>query len=78
MIENQRYLKTIGQNWRAFEILNLGKYQRQHYINDGILERDQNKKILKENKNIAFQKLILDAYQAEKVDGFKTLHGKKR
>ena len=78
MIENQRYLKTIGQNWRAFEILNLGKYQRQHYINDGMLERDQNKKILKENKNIAFQKLILDAYQAEKVDGFKTLHGKKK
>ena len=28
----QRELKTKGQDYRAFEILNLGKYERQHYI----------------------------------------------
>ena len=32
MIEVQRELKNNQKHWRAFEILNLGKYQRQHYI----------------------------------------------
>jgi len=32
MIGVQRQLKAKGQNYRAFEILNLGKYERQHYI----------------------------------------------
>ena len=35
MIGIQRELKKSEMNWRAFEILNLGKYQRQHYIYDG-------------------------------------------
>lgn len=32
MIGMQRALEAEGKNYRAFEILNLGKYQRQHYI----------------------------------------------
>ena len=32
MIGVQRELKSEGKNYRAFEILNLGKYERQHYI----------------------------------------------
>ena len=32
MIGVQRQLKAEGKNYRAFEILNLGKYERQHYI----------------------------------------------
>lgn len=32
MIGVQRQLKKDKKNWRAFEILNLGKYERQHYI----------------------------------------------
>ena len=32
MIGVQRELKTEGKNYRAFEILNLGKYERQHFI----------------------------------------------
>ena len=35
MIGIQRELKKKEENWRAFEILNLGKYQRQHFIYDG-------------------------------------------
>ena len=35
MIDVQRKQKKNEQNWRAFEILNLGKYQRQHFIYDG-------------------------------------------
>ncbi|MCD6328680.1 site-specific DNA-methyltransferase, partial [bacterium] len=32
MIGVQRQLKAKGENYRAFEILNLGKYERQYYI----------------------------------------------
>ena len=32
MIGAQRQLKAEGKDYRAFEILNLGKYERQHYI----------------------------------------------
>jgi hypothetical protein len=32
MIGVQRQLKSEGKNYRAFEILNLGKYERQHLI----------------------------------------------
>ncbi|MBU3948193.1 MAG: site-specific DNA-methyltransferase [Proteobacteria bacterium] len=32
LIGVQRQLKAEGKNYRAFEILNLGKYERQHYI----------------------------------------------
>ena len=32
LIGVQRQLKTEGKDYRAFEILNLGKYERQHYI----------------------------------------------
>ena len=32
MIGVQRQLKAEGEDYRAFEILNLGKYERQHYI----------------------------------------------
>ena len=77
MIDVQRKLKKEEKNWRAFEILNLGKYQRQHYIYDGKSERDEIKVTIKKNKEIQFKKLILDAYKATEIDGFKTIHGKK-
>ena len=32
LIGVQRQLKAEGKDYRAFEILNLGKYERQHYI----------------------------------------------
>ena len=32
MIAVQRQLKAEGKDYRAFEILNLGKYERQHFI----------------------------------------------
>jgi DNA modification methylase len=77
LINVQRELKEDGRDYRAFEILNLGKYQRQHFIYDGKNERDelkQQEKILKENN---FKSLILEAYKATEVQGFNTLHGKK-
>jgi DNA modification methylase len=77
MIGVQRELKAAGKDYRAFEILNLGKYERQHYIgvNPNLREADQQKQL--EEKEAAFLDLILRAYRAEKTDGFKTFHGKK-
>jgi site-specific DNA-methyltransferase (adenine-specific)/adenine-specific DNA-methyltransferase len=77
MIGVQRELKKEGKNYRAFEILNLGKYERQHYIgvNPSLREKEKQKQIVKKEK--AFLELILRAYRAETVEGFKTFHGKK-
>ena len=77
MIGVQRQLKAEGKGYRAFEILNLGKYERQHYIgiNPNLREAEQNKQL--EEKEAAFVDLILRAYQAEKIEGFPTFHGKK-
>ncbi|MFH1909589.1 MAG: site-specific DNA-methyltransferase, partial [bacterium] len=73
----QRELAKAGKDFRAFEILNLGKYERQHYIgiNPNLREDDQQKQIAQKEKD--FISLILSAYKAEAFDGFKTFHGKK-
>ena len=77
LIGVQRQLKIEDKNYRAFEILNLGKYERQHYvgINPNLREAEQLKQL--EEKEAAFLELILRAYRAEKTDGFQTFHGKK-
>ncbi len=77
MIDVQRKSKKNNTNWRAFEILNLGKYQRHHYIYDGKSEREENKRIIKAKKEREFSTLILEAYNANRVEGFLTIHGKK-
>jgi len=77
MIGVQRQLKAENKPYRAFEILNLGKYERQHYIgvNPNLREADKQQQL--EAKEAAFLDLILRAYRAEKTDGFATFHGKK-
>ncbi|MBW2557675.1 MAG: site-specific DNA-methyltransferase [Deltaproteobacteria bacterium] len=77
MIGVQRSLKDDGTDYRAFEILNLGKYERQHYIgaNPNLREEEQQKQI--EEKEAAFLDLILRAYRAEKVENFACFNGKK-
>ena len=77
LIGVQRQLKAEGKDYRAFEILNLGKYERQHYIgvNPNLREAEQQKQLAE--KEAAFVDLILRAYRAEKTDGFATFHGKK-
>ncbi len=77
MIKIQREQKKSEKNWRAFEILNLGKYQREHFIFDGKSERDDLKIAVKKKKEKEFRELILTAYNAENISGFFTIHGKK-
>lgn len=77
LIGVQRQLKKEGQNFRAFEILNLGRYERSHFIgvNPSLREIEQQRQL--QEKEEAFVALILRAYRAEGVDGFHTFHGKK-
>ena len=77
MIEVQRQLKANGQDYRAFEILNLGKYERQHYIglNPNLREAEQQQ--IQEAKEKAFIALILRAYSAQETDGFTAFQGVK-
>ena len=77
MIGVQRQLKADGKNYRAFEILNLGKYERQHYIgvNPNLREAEQQKQSVEKEK--AFIDLILRAYAAEKTESFVNFQGKK-
>ncbi len=77
MIEVQRQLKAEGTNYRAFEILNLGKYERQHYIGVNINLRDEQKQKQQDKKEADFVKLIVRAYKAEATDNFKTFVAKK-
>ena len=77
LIGVQRQLKADGKDYRAFEILNLGKYERQHFvgINPNLREEEQQKQL--QEKEAAFLDLILNAYRAEKVEHFAAFHGKK-
>ncbi len=77
MIGVQRQLKGEDKSWRAFEILNLGKYERQHYIGVNPNLREQEKQQQLEAKEKNFVNLILHAYRAEPTSQFKTFQGKK-
>jgi endonuclease YncB( thermonuclease family) len=70
MIGAQRGLKAAGKSWHAFEILNLGKYERQHYIGVNPYLRNQEKQKQLQAKEHAFVDLILRAYKAEGLKVF--------
>lgn len=77
MIKIQRELKESGKDYRAFEILNLGKYERQYYMNIESALLDENQEQVLSQKEREFNSLILSAYKAEPINGFNTLKGNK-
>lgn len=78
MIGVQRELKKDGKDFRAFEILNVGKYERDSYLttNDDLRTEERQKQA--ERKEKEFVKLIITAYKAEPVESFINIVGKKR
>ena len=70
MIGVQRELQESGKDFRAFEILNLGKYERQFFMDD--LTNGK----LKAKEDL-YVDLILEAYKAKRIEGHNTLHGTK-
>ncbi len=76
LIGVQRELKAADKPFRAFEVLNLGRYERQAYLNiGGRLSSEQREQALVQKEH-DFRELILRAYKAEPIanDGF--FHGK--
>lgn len=78
LIQVQREMKKEGKDFRAFEILNLGKYEREQYINVDVDFREQEKQQILQNKEKQYVELILSAYNAQAVDSYNTFAGKKR
>lgn len=78
LIKVQREIKKEGKDFRAFEILNLGKYEREQYINVDVDIREQERQHILENKERQFIQLILSAYTAQAVDSYNSFVGKKR
>lgn len=77
MIEVQRKLKDEGKNYRAFEILNMGRYAREHYIGVNPNLSDDEKQQQLAQKEQDFMELIIRAYRAESSIGFKTFQARK-
>ncbi|HRY62241.1 MAG TPA: site-specific DNA-methyltransferase [Candidatus Paceibacterota bacterium] len=78
MIGIQRELKKAGKDFRAFEILNVGRYERESFLDTNNDLRAEEKAKQAERKEKDFIKLILSAYKAEAVDSFVNVVGKKR
>jgi hypothetical protein len=77
LIGVQRERKAAGKDYRAFEILNLGKYERQHFVGVNLNLREAEQAAQLAKKEADFLHLILKAYRAEATTGFATFHGKK-
>jgi hypothetical protein len=78
LITVQRNAKSQGENWRAFEILNLGKYERGLLVASHTgLDSDAQLYQLKVQKDAAFEALILQAYGAQKIDNSAIFVGAK-
>jgi DNA modification methylase len=77
LIGVQRELKAAGKPWRSFEILNLGKYERQWFAGiDPTLPADK-RALAAAAKEASYVALILEAYRAQRVEQSPPFHGHK-
>ena len=70
LIGVQREMQASLKYFRAFELLNMGKYERQFFMDD----LTNGKRKAKED---LYVDLILEAYKAKRIEGHATLHGSK-
>ncbi len=78
MIDVQRKLKSEGVDFRAFEILNVGRYERENFlgVNHDLRAEEKVQQAVRKEKE--FLRLIITAYSAEPVESFVNMVGKKR
>jgi len=76
LIGVQRELKAADKNFRAFEVLNLGRYERQAYLNVSGRFTGKQKAEALATKERDFRELILRAYKAEPLQNEPFFHGK--
>ena len=77
LIAVQRQLRDAGRPYRSFEILNLGKYERQWFvgINPNLPEEERRRQAIQKEEH--YVTLILSAYKAERVWQMPPFHGRK-
>ena len=77
LIGVQRELKKDHKPWRSFEILNLGKYERQYFtgIDPNLPEAERQKIALQKEEH--YVTLILQAYRAERLFQSPPFQGRK-
>lgn len=76
LIQVQRGLKSASKPFRAFEVLNLGRYERQAYLNVAGRLTGKKKEQALARKEQEFRDLILKAYRAEPLADTGFFHGK--
>ena len=74
LINIQRDKKDSGKNYRAFEVLNVGKYQREFFFKDYLYQK---RSIKNEESENHYYSIVLSAYKAKAVDNLNTLKGVK-
>lgn len=77
MIGVQRGLQEAGKPYRSFEILNLGKYERQYFAGIDPTLPEEQRRAISLQKEEHYLTLILSAYKAERVFQSPPFHGKK-
>jgi adenine-specific DNA-methyltransferase len=76
LIRTQRELKAENKAFRAFEVLNLGKYQRHAYIDVPHKLTGKAKEKALATKEKEFRELILKAYKSQPLPNDEFFHGK--
>ena len=76
LIQVQRDREKDGLPFRSFEVLNLGRYERQAYLNVGGRLTGAQKEQALAQKEHEFRELILRAYKAQPLEGESFFHGK--
>ncbi len=74
LINIQRDKKDSGNNYRAFEVLNVGKYQREFFFKDYLYEK---RHIKNEGSENHYYSIVLSAYKAKPIDNLNILKGVK-
>ncbi|MEX1046186.1 MAG: site-specific DNA-methyltransferase [Actinomycetota bacterium] len=76
LIQVQRELGAEGKLFRPFEVLNLGRYERQAYLNVSPRLSTNRREATLAIKEKEFRDLILRAYRAQQLEGDSFFHGK--
>ena len=76
LIGVQREMRSTGKPFRAFEVLNLGRYERQAYLNVGgrLTGKERERALVQKERE--FRGLILRAYKAQPLESLSFFHGK--
>ena len=77
LIGVQRELKKENKPYRSFEILNLGKYERQYFVGIDPTLPEKERRAISAQKEEHYTTLILQAYKAERVFQSPPFHGRK-